>query len=170
MGYGRSASRSANVPAPPEAVFAALDDPFRLGRHMARPSAAMLGGYMRTIPDAGEGRVVGSVIRVEGFVLGLKLSILEAVVERDPPRRKAWETVEPPRLVVLGPYRLGFEIVPRGDGSRVEAFIDYDHPQGAFGGLLGRVGASVYARWCLDRILEEAAGVDAKTQRSEAPS
>lgn len=168
MDYARSARRSATVAAPPEAVFAALDDPLRLGRHMARPSAAMLGGHMRTTPDAGGGRVVGSVVRVEGSVLGLGLSILEAVVERDPPRRKVWETVRPPRLVVLGSYRLGFEIVPHGDGSDVEAFIDYDHPQGPLGGLLGRLGASTYARWCLDRILEEAEGIDPRTPGSEA--
>jgi hypothetical protein len=167
MDYARSARRSVTVTAPPEAVFAALDDPLRLGRHMARPSAAMLGGYMRTTPDAGGGQVVGSVIRVEGSVLGLSLSILEAVVARDPPRRKVWETVQPPRLVVLGCYRLGFEIEPHGDGSHVQAFIDYDHPQGTLGGLLGRIGASTYARWCLDRILEEAKGVDSKTHKSE---
>lgn len=122
---------------------------------------------MRTTPDAGGGQVVGSVIRVEGSVLGLSLSILEAVVERDPPRRKVWETVQPPRLVILGSYRLGFEIVPHGDGSHVQAFIDYDHPPGTLRGLLGRIGASTYARWCLDRILEEAKGVDSKTHKSE---
>lgn len=167
MAYAFSRADEAAVPATPEAVFAILDDPRRLGRHMEKPSAMMLGGSMRTILDERGRRAVGSVIRVEGSVLGLRLSIVERVVERDPPRRKVWETVEEPRLLVFGNYRLGFEIAPDGAGSRVRVFVDYDSPRTALGRLLGSVGAHAYARWCLDRMLAEAgAAAPAATARA----
>lgn len=146
------------VPADPTAVFTILDDPRRLGRHMEKPSAIMLGGSMRTTLDDKGGRAVGSVIQVEGSVLGFTLSILEKVIERDPPRRKVWETIEEPRLIVFGNYRLGFEIAPEGPGSRVRVFIYYDLPRTALGRLLGPVGAHAYARWCVTRMLAEAQG------------
>lgn len=156
MAYAFSRADEAVVPATPEAVFAILDDPRRLGRHMAKPSAMMLGGSMRYHLDETGGTAVGSVIRVEGSVLGIGLSILERVTERDPPRRKVWETVEEPRLLVFGRYRLGFGIAPEGGGSRVRVFVDYDLPRTPPGRLLGPVGAHAYARWCVSRMLAEA--------------
>jgi len=96
------------------------------------------------------------VIRVEGSVLGLRLSILEKVIEREPPRRKVWETIEEPSLLVFGNYRLGFEIEPEGAGSRVRIFIDYDLPRTALGRALGPFGAHAYARWCVNHMLAEA--------------
>lgn len=156
MSFRFSMSAEASVRAAPQEVFALLDDPRRLGRHMETPSAMMLGGSMHTRPDERGGREVGSVIRVEGSVLGLRLSIVERITERDPPRRKVWETIEEPRLVVFGRYRLGFDIAPEGAGSRVRIFVDYDLPRGLAGRLLGSVGARAYARWCVERMLAEA--------------
>jgi len=47
MTYAFSKSSEIVVPAAPVAVFAILDDARRLGRHMEKPSAMMLGGSMR---------------------------------------------------------------------------------------------------------------------------
>jgi Polyketide cyclase / dehydrase and lipid transport len=158
MAYAFSKSAETVVPAAPAAVFAILDDPRRLGRHMEKPSAMMLGGSMRYTLDDKGGRAVGSVIRVEGSVMGLRLSILEKVIEREPPRYKAWETIEEPRLIVFGNYRLGFEIAPEGSSSEVRVFVYYDLPGTTLGRLLGPVGAHAYARWCVSRMLAEARG------------
>ena len=84
MAYAFSKAVEALVPAAPEAVFAILDDPRRLGRHMEQPSAMMLGGSMRYALDEEGGQAVGSVIRVEDSVLGLRLSIVERVTEARP--------------------------------------------------------------------------------------
>lgn len=123
---------------------------------MTRPSAMMLGGSMQYRLDALQGRAVGSVIRMEGRVLGLRLCIVEVVTERDPPHRKVWNTVGEPRLLVFGAYRLGFELAREGQGSRLRCFIDYDLPRPPVGRFLGRLGAHVYARWCLSRMVAEA--------------
>lgn len=156
MTYAFSKSAESFMAAEPRAVFEILDDPRRLGRHMEKPSAMMLGGSMRCLLDGMGGQEVGSVIRVEGSVLGVRLSIVERITERDPPRRKVWETTEEPRLLVFGNYRLGFEITTEGTGSRVRVFIDYDLPRTRLGRLLGPLGAHAYARWCVERMLAEA--------------
>ncbi|MCZ0964496.1 SRPBCC family protein [Paracoccus benzoatiresistens] len=164
MAYVFSKAVEAVVPAAPEDVFAVLDDPRRLGRHMERPSMMMLGGSMHYTLDEQEGRAVGSVIRVEGWVLGLPLSIIERIAERDPPRRKVWETIEEPRLLVFGNYRLGFEIATEVGGSRVRVFIDYNLPRSRLGRLLG---AHAYARWCLRRMLAEASSASDEATTSQ---
>lgn len=159
--YSFSRVAETNVDARPEAVFAILDDPLRLGRHMTKPSAMMLGGSMRYRLDAAEGRAVGSIIRIEGSVMGLALAIVERVIERQPPSRKVWETVEEPKLLVFGDYRLGFEVVPDRSGSLIHVFIAYNLPKTPVGRLLGPIGAPAYARWCLAHMIAVAREVRA---------
>ena len=79
----------------------------------------------------------------------------EIVVEREPPRRKAWETIES-RLLVIGQYRLGFELEPRGDRCLLRVSIDYDRPHGVFARLAAALCAKSYARWCTGRIARDA--------------
>jgi len=77
-------------------------------------------------------------------------------VERDPSLRKAWETVDA-QLLVIGQYRLGFDLEPRGGACRLRVFIDYDWPRGPLAGLAARLLAKSYARWCTQRMIDDAA-------------
>lgn len=144
------------VNAPPEAVFAYLDDFTKLSAHMETRSAMMIGSRMHISSDALGGRAIGSRVRMNGRVLGIPLRLDEIVTERDAPRRKAWETVDV-RLLVIGPYRLGFELGPSDKGSMLRVFIDYDLPPASLGRLLGRWLAPVYAGWCTKRMALDAA-------------
>jgi len=99
---------------------------------------------------------VGSTVRMEGRVLGMRLSLEEVVTERLPPSRKAWQTVDA-RLLVIGNYRLGFEISPRGDSSTVRVVIDYDLPAGWPARWLGRLLGGYYAQWCTQKMAQDAA-------------
>lgn len=154
MTYLHSREASAIIPASPEALFAHLDDHARLGAHMEKRSMMMLGGRMHIELDGARGQAVGSLIRLKGRVLGLELSVEEVVVERDPPRRKVWETQGRPRLLVIGAYRMGFAIVPEDGGSRLRVFIDYAPPDGWLGGL--RALSRWYANWCTGRVVQDA--------------
>lgn len=120
-----------HVKAPPDDVFARLDDPRRLSAHMTQPSWKMGGGRMSVKTDDGEGRVVGSHIEMEGRVLGVRLRLDEVVTERDPPRRKAWQTVGRPRLLVVGEYRMWVEVDGADGGSRLKIGIEYGLPHRA---------------------------------------
>jgi hypothetical protein len=77
------------------------------------------------------------------------------VVEREPPTRKAWDTVEA-RLVVIGQYRLGFELEPREEQSVLRVFIDYDWPRGTLARCAAALLAKRYARWCTERMAKDA--------------
>jgi hypothetical protein len=153
--YPRHEEASAVLAATPASVFALLDDHRRLSSHMESSSLMMAGSSMRIETDEREGREVGSRIRLTGRVLGLALSVEEAVVERVPSWRKAWETVGEPRLLVIGPYRMGFNIRPDPAGSLVTVWIDYALPTDL--PLLGRLVGRAYARWCTARIVRDAA-------------
>jgi hypothetical protein len=157
VSYALSAEASAQVPATADALFAFLDDPRSLGGHMEKPSAMMLGGSMRYAFDASGGQAVGSLISMKGEVLGLSLRLDEVVTERSPPTRKVWETRGAPSLLVIGPYRMGFEIAANGAQTRLRVFIDFDLPQRGLSQLLGAWFGRSYARWCVGRMAKDAA-------------
>ena len=149
------------VSAPMDSVFARLDDHARLAAHMSESSWPMAGGRMSISLDAERGRKVGSHIVLSGRILGISLFVDEVVTVRDPPQRKTWETVGRPRLLVVGGYRMGFELAPESSGSRLRVFIDYDL---ASDGLLARWLGPAYARWCTGRMARDAAAAFSASQ------
>ena len=147
---------AATLNVPLEVAFAYLDDFKKLSAHMEKPSATMMGSKMTITLDALGGRVVGSKVRMDGQILGMHLSLEEVVIERQPPFRKAWQTVDA-KLLVIGQYRLGFALSASGDGSLLCVFIDYDLPHDGLGRWLGKLLGKAYARWCTERMANDAA-------------
>ena len=93
---------------------------------------------------------------MSGRMLGVKLRLEEVVVEREPPARKAWQTVDA-RLAVIAQYRLGFRLEPEGKVTRLCVRIDYDLPQKAPARWLGLLFGGAYASWCTRRMAIDAA-------------
>ena len=143
--------------APADRVFAYLDDPKSLSAHMGESSMMMLGSRMSMDVDADGGRAVGSKIRMHGSMMGIPLSLDEVITERQAPCRKVWETIGTPNLLVMAHYRMGFEVTPSGDSSRVRVFIDYSLPTSPPGSWLGRLLGGIYARWCAKQMAGGAA-------------
>ena len=135
------------VQAPPSILFDRMDDHEWLASHMTRSRMMMAGSSMTVETDALHGRAPGATIRMSGRVLGMALHLVETVTMREPPLRKAWETIGQPRLLVIGRYRMGFEIAPQNGASRVTIHIDYDEPAPPWR-WLGRLLGGAYARWC----------------------
>jgi hypothetical protein len=144
-----------DVAASPQALFDYLDDPRRLGSHMEKGSWRTAGASMAFELDGAQGRSVGSRIRLRGKVLGMSLELEEVVSEHAAPRRKAWRTVGTPRLLVIGPYAMGFDIAPVGHGSRLAVFIDYTPASSVVMRALPFLGR-FYARWCVRRMTDDA--------------
>ena len=145
----------AKLNSPAETVFAHLDDHKRLSAHMSQSSWMMAGSSMSIELDALQGHAAGSHIRLSGRVLGIPLAVDEVVTVYNPPLRKLWETVGTPRLLVIGHYRMGFEITPQGNCSELRIFIDYALPESAPACWLGKMFGSLYARWCTRRMVSD---------------
>lgn len=154
--YERHHSESASLEASAGDVFSFADDFSRLSSHMGASSMMMMGGSMQTSFDEGRGRAVGSRVHMTGRVLGLDLSLEEVVLARESPRHKEWETVGTPRLLIVGGYRLGFDVTPTGKSSNLRVFIDYDLPPSWPLRGLGYLFGAVYARWCVRQMVEGA--------------
>jgi hypothetical protein len=146
-----------NVAAEPGRLFAWLDDHRRLAGHMEKPSPVTLGMSMRIETDEGKGQAVGSLICISGRMFGIPLSLEEVVSVRSPPTRKVWETRGEPKLLVIGAYRMGFEISAKGAGSHLVVFIDYRLPERGPTRSLGRLLGHFYAGWCTRRMSADAA-------------
>ena len=140
-----------------EQVFAFLDDPKALAAHMGESSMMMLGARMSIDVDADGGRVIGSKVRMQGRVLGVRLSLEEVITQRQVPAMKVWETIGTPRLLVISHYRMGFELTRSGASSLVRVFIDYSLPIKPPGSWLGRLLGAGYARWCTKQMVTGAA-------------
>jgi hypothetical protein len=137
-------------------LFEHVDDHARLSSHMSQSSVGMAGARMTIEVDEGRGRAIGSRIRLIGRILGIRLFVDEVVMERDPPHRKVWETVGQPRLLVIGHYRMGYDIAPQSGGSQFRVFIDYALPEATPARWFGRMFGGVYARWCTQRMVNDA--------------
>jgi hypothetical protein len=160
---------SAFVLGTPEAVFGYVDDHERLSSHMTRSSWMMGGGRMDVHLDAGRGQRLGSTIRMSGSAFGLELSLEEVVTEYAPARHKTWETVGEPHLLIIGRYRMGFDVIPEGGGATLRVFIDYELPHARRGGRLIARLASWYAAWCTKRMVRDAVAHFAARPVSSAP-
>ena len=154
--YGRHAEHSGPIHGPADRVFDHLDDQTRLTEHMSTRSWKLGWGRMETVLDAQRGRSVGSHIVIRGRAFGLRLALEEVVTSRRPPLTKTWETVGDPRLVVIGPYRMGFTITPAAAGVDLRVVIDYDLPANGIPWLLGRLLGRLYAAWCTERMVRDA--------------
>jgi hypothetical protein len=155
--FERQYANSATLMASAQDVFDSVDDSTQLSSHMTRSSAMMIGGAMRTSFDSANGRAIGSHVRMDGKLLGIELSLEEVVTERVPPLRKAWQTVGTPRLLVIGNYRLGFDIASRGpQSSDLRVFIEYDLPPSPPLRWLGHLLGATYARWCVQQMIDSA--------------
>ena len=155
------------VSASPSEVFAYADDHEHLSLHMGEYSWMMAMGRMTTELDAARGQAVGSEIRLSGRVLGMQLHVFETVTERVPPRRKVWETSESPRLLVVGHYRMGFEVAPCGNASQLRVFIDFTLPESLPARWVGYLFGRFYARWCTGQMVD---GVSRHFQESRRPT
>ena len=149
----RHRESAALIDASPPEVFAFVDDHARFSLHMSKSSWMMGGGRMSIDLDATKGQALGSHIRLNGTVLGIRLCLDEVVTRRSPPTDKVWETVGAPRLLVIGSYTMGIQITPENGGARLRVFLDYDLPTGWATRWLGFLFGGLYARWCVQQML-----------------
>jgi hypothetical protein len=139
-----------------EDLFTYLDKHSQLSAHMTKSSWMMGGGRMDMTTDEGGFRKLGSKLRLAGKAFGLTVFLEEEVANYAPPLGKAWQTIGAPKLLVIGAYRMGFDIEREPAGARLRVFIDYDLPGDIIGRIAGFLLGGFYARWCVTSMLMEA--------------
>lgn len=154
--YRYLAIATAHIKAPVTSVFHFLDEQSNLSSHMNERSWMMMGSTMDIFMDEQRTRAVGSRFGFTGQILGIPLRVDEAVIAREPPTRKTWETIAEPTLWVIGRYEMGLELSPTTPGSVLRVFIRYNLPASGFPHLLGKVFGRAYARWCISRMVDHA--------------
>lgn len=107
---------------------------------------------METALDSGEGRLEGSVIRLSGRVFGIELFVEEVVTQRREPTHKEWRTINNPRLLIIGNYRMGFDLADNSGKVQVRIYIDYELPKLHLLKPVVRFLAKAYARWCIEQM------------------
>ena len=108
---------------------------------------------MKTDIDEGQGKKIGSHIKMSGKIFGLSLFLDEIVTLREPPTSKEWETVGVPRLIVIGNYKMGIALKKIDQGTNLTVFIDYDLPRSFGVKLLWLLFGGVYAKWCVKQMI-----------------
>lgn len=149
----RHYEESALIPASADNIFALADDPANFSSHMNKSSWMMGGGKMETGTDDGKGQKIGSHIRMNGKILGINLFLDEVVTKHEPPLKKEWQTVGNLNLLVIGSYKLGFEINPDNNKSNFKVYIDYNLPKPPLTRLLGLLLGNFYAKWCVNQMI-----------------
>jgi hypothetical protein len=139
-------------------AFEYLDDPKKLSAHMGKSSMTMAGSKMDMVSDEKQGRQIGSVIKMSGKMMGLKLSLREKIVERVPDVKKFWQTFGEQHLVILEQYKMGFALHEISDErTEVTVSIDYSLPQKGLPRALGKILGPLYAKWCTKQMAKDAA-------------
>lgn len=165
--YSRHEEYEGRVNALPEVLFKLLDDQARLSAHMTKRSWKMGWGKTDILLDEKRGQAVGSHIVLRGQAFGIPIFLDEVVTLREPPLRKRWETVGEPRMVVIGSYAMGFEILPERDDPLLRVSIDYELPRSGLSRWLGHLFSRSYAKWCMRKMVHDAQRTYAKGSRSE---
>ncbi len=139
-----------------ENAFEYLDDPKKLSSHMGKSSWMMAGSKMNIKLDEKEGRGIGAEIILDGTMMGIPLFVREFVTESERPKIKVWETKGPQKLIIMGQYRMGFELTPEGTTTQLKVFIDYSLPSVGVQKVLGLFFSKLYARWCTEQMAKDA--------------
>ena len=150
-------SRTAEIRAPTDVVFAYLDDINNIGTHMSSRSMAMMGGRLdvETLTESRTGK--GAAYRLTGKVLWIPIDVTETVTEWIKDREKRWHTVGEQKMIVMSRYEMHFVLTPTKNGwTHVFFEIEYNLPNSLLASLIGRLLAQKYADWCLRRVTEDA--------------
>lgn len=152
----RSLRETVEIHAPPEAVFAHVDDLRNVGWHMRERAMALMGSRLDLEQLSDNATGIGARYRWHGRIAGLTVDLTEVVTEWVPNRRKTWETIGNPRIVLMSHYRMRLTVSPLDHGTLLAFDIQYDPPRSFWGRMLGWLLADWYSRWCFRRMCRDA--------------
>jgi hypothetical protein len=152
----KNRSKKITIAAPPEEVFAQLDDFSRTGMHMTESSMMMMGSKLHLEQVSKQAVGPGATYRWWGKMLGMTIDFTQTVTLWEPPVQKQWQTEAEARIIIMRWYQMGFAIEPTADGSLVTMSIDYLPPRLWYFRIVSSLFANWYCDWCLNNMLNDA--------------
>ena len=67
-----------------------------------------------------------------------------------------WETIDEPRLLAIGRYRMWFELRTLRALTELRVGIDYELPRTGVSRLFGQLVGRFYAKWCTKQMVIQA--------------
>lgn len=152
----RTFQKTIAINAPPETIFAFMDDIHNSGMHMTGRSMAMFGSRLNleVLSTASTGPDVS--YRWKGRIVGLPVDFTVVVKKWIKDVEKVWETIGHPKVIVIGWFRMFLNLTPVDGKTSVTLGITYDRPKGLLGKLLCLLLGPWYAKWCLKKMLRDA--------------
>ena len=148
-----------------ETLFSHLDDHNRLSGHMSKSSWMMAAHAWISSSTPRKDRLSARGFVSKGRALASPLFVEEVVTERTPPLRKAWQTARCAEAARDRPYRMGFEIIPYTSCVPACVFSSTMRCQapGLCAGSAGSCAGGFYARWCTEKMADDAAQAFARS-------
>jgi len=151
----KSLKKELSIQAPPEKVFAFMDDLSKTGMHMSQSSMMMMGSKLTLEQLEGPSKGVGATFHWSGKVMGMPIDITETVTKWIENKEKVWETIGSPKIIILGWYRMILKIESVKKGTLTSLEIEYTKPNGWFYKIMSFLFSGWYSRWCLNNMLND---------------
>ena len=96
-----------------------------------------------------------SKFRWFGKVMGFTMDFTVIVTKWIKDVEKVWETTGKAEMIILSWYRMHLFLSPEGKDTRAELSIAYTLPKNIFLKIFAFFIAPWYARWCLNKMLQD---------------
>ena len=155
--------------APPEKVFAHMEDINNVGWHMSGERSMPMMGSRLILEVIDDKKGVGATYRWKGSIMGMIIDIEETVTKWVRDREKTWQTIGKPKMIVMSDYTMHLLLTPTEGGTHAMFEIDYSLPKTPWGWMIGKLLARKYAKWCIQRACEDAKKVlESRTEEKGA--
>jgi hypothetical protein len=152
----KTITRNIFISAPPDKVFAMIDDLGVTGMHMTKSSAMMMGSKLNLEYLTTNHTGLGSKYRWTGKMMGMKMDFTVEVTKWIKGNEKTWETIGEARMIIYSWYRMHLLVKTIENGSEAELSITYERPKGWFAKIISFLFADWYCNWCLKNMLKDA--------------
>lgn len=139
----------------PEIVFGCLDDLGVTGMHMSQSSMPLMGGKMDLEFLTPQKTGLHTKYRWTGKVLWWPLDFSVEVTEWVRGRKKTWETIGSPEMVIFSWFRMKLRVEEIPGGSIAYLSIGYKKAKGFFNKIICSLVGDWYSRWCLRKMLTD---------------
>jgi hypothetical protein len=151
----KTLTRSTLIPAESEKVFSFMDDYSKTGMHMTESSTMMMGSKLQLEQLSPNATGIGATYRWFGKMMGMTIDFTQTVSKWVQGVEKEWKTNGDVKIIIMGWYRMFWNLKPVEGGTLATIGIDYSAPREWYFKVLSFLFGGMYSRWCLNSMLRD---------------